>query len=126
MDTSTKTNFGARSYAGEADLQPICDLLNACDAADKLDDNYDLTGLRLFLDTPEIDKQRDLRIWEDASGRLVGFGRLYIAQQGDPVDGRLTLRVHPEARGQGLETQIIAWGGERAREVARERNLPAV
>jgi hypothetical protein len=37
---TTKTTFTARPYGGEADLQAICDMLNACDAVDQNDDNY--------------------------------------------------------------------------------------
>src|SRR5207249_10361242 len=36
MDTRTK--FTASPYAGEADLQPICDLMNLCNEVDKLED----------------------------------------------------------------------------------------
>ena len=114
-----------RPYAGEADLQPICDLLNLCDAVDRLDDNYAVDDLRLEFADPRLDTARDLRLWEDDNGRLIGFGQIWIPEGGAVVDGFLYFRVHPSVRGGDLEREIIGWGSERLREVGRERGLPA-
>ena len=35
---TTQTQFQARPFAGEADFQGICDLINTCNAADQLTD----------------------------------------------------------------------------------------
>ncbi len=129
MDSAIKTRFTARPYAGDSDLQAICDLLNLCDEIDQLDEDYmTIDELRLRLNDPNLDKTRDMRLWEDQEGRLVGFGQTWIPKQGEDhtVTGRLILRVHPDARNMGLEDEIIAWGSERARGVAQERGLPAV
>jgi mycothiol synthase len=117
--------FATRPYAGEADLQAVCDLLNACDAVDQLDDNYALEDLRVEFSDPRLDLTRDLRLWEDAQGRLVGFGQLWTVPNEEAVqDANLYLRVHPAARDNDLESEIIAWGAGRAREVGRERGKP--
>jgi GNAT superfamily N-acetyltransferase len=116
-----------RPYAGEADVQPITNLLNLCDAVDQQDDNYDAEDLRLEFSDPQLDPTRDLQVWADDDGRLVGFAQTWIpaAHEGDShVDGFLYFRVHPEARGGALERDILAWGEERLREVGRERGLP--
>ena len=115
-----------RPYAGEADLQPICELLNTCDAVDDLDDNYDVAELRVEFTDPRLDPERDLRLWEDAAGRLVGFGQIWIQPDGEVVDGFLYARVHPDARASGLDDEIIAWGHKRVRQVARERGQAAM
>jgi mycothiol synthase len=113
-----------RPYLGEADLRPICDLLNYCDAVDNLDDNYAVEDLRLEFSDPRLDSAHDLRLWEDGDGQLVGFGQTWIPEDGETVDGFLYFRVHPSARDNGLASEILAWGGERLREVGRERGLP--
>lgn len=120
--------LNARPYAGATDAQAVCDLLNLCDAAYQLDDSYDVEGLRVELASPRLDPQRDLRLWEDGDGRLIGFGQLWI---GDPnpeepvADGSLYMRVHPQARG-ALDDEIIAWAEARVAEVGRERGQPAL
>lgn len=126
METQTRPDIMARPYKGEQDLQAICDLLNLCDALDKTDDNYAVSDLRMEFDAPTIDKTRDLHLWEDATGRLVGFGQTWIPEDdGTLVDAYLYYRVHPEARAGTLANEIIAWGSEHAREVGRERGQTA-
>src|SRR5262249_47707637 len=92
---------------------------------DHLDDNHDVVDARQWLLDPSRDLQRDLQLWEDATGRLVGFASARVPQPGaDVVDGNLYWRIHPEARHQGLERAVLDWGAARLREVGRERNLP--
>src|SRR5215212_168971 len=122
---TTQTLFRTRSYAGEADLPAICDLLNACVAVYKLDDNYSVEDLRTEFSDPRLDPARDVRLWEDPAGRLIGFGQLWSAPNEEAVqDAGLNIRIHPEARGNDLESEILAWGAERAREVGQERGKP--
>lgn len=113
-----------RPYAGEGDLQAIADFLNACEAVDKLDEWTSVAELRVEFDTPSVDKGRDIRLWEDAKGQLIGFGQVWIPQQGEVIDGWLWFRVHPSTRGGNVEKQIIRWGEERMREVRQERGVP--
>jgi mycothiol synthase len=125
-----QTKFKSRPNAGEADLQPICDLLNLCNEVDKLEDEpyAAVDDTRRWLDSPELDQARDVRMWEDEAGRLVGLGIAWIAKEDDEngeVDSHLFFRVHPDARNTGLETQIIDWASERVREVGRERGKKA-
>lgn len=115
-----------RPYIGEADLQPLCDLLNACDAVDQQDDNYAVDDLRAEFGDPRIDPARDLRIWQDADQRMLAFGQAWIQTSDDLADGYLYFRVLPEARGNGLEEEIIAWGEQRMREAGQEHGKPAV
>jgi mycothiol synthase len=125
---TTQTSFKAREFAGEADLQAICDLSNLIDAVDKLDDNHSVEDTRQAMLDPNRDPQRDVRLWEDAAGRLVGFGAMWIPRaqpDADKVDADLYMRIHPDTRLQGLEDEILAWGEARTREVARERGVKA-
>ena len=122
---TTLTTIQARPYAGDADLPAITALLNLCDTVDQLDDSYTEDDLRLEFDSPDLNTAKDLRLWEDAAGRLVGFGQLWIPKEGEKVDGGLYLRVHPDTRDQHLEEDILAWGEARVREAAQEQGKAA-
>lgn len=126
METQTRSELVARSYRGEEDLQAICDLINMISDQEKLDDNRSLNDMRMEIDGPWTDIARDLRLWEDANGRLVGFGKLWIPKNdGKPLDSRLYFRVHPEFRASELAEEIIAWGSTTTSEVGRERGQTA-
>jgi mycothiol synthase len=112
-----------RPYQGESDLQLLVDLFDACEKVDKLDLSISTSQLRLSLEAPGIDLDRDLQLWEDAKGQLIGFGELSIAEPiaDNLADGTLWLIVHPIARGGDIEAQMIAWAENRLEEVGRER-----
>lgn len=112
-----------RPYEGEADLGAIASLINTCEAADQLQEGTSISELRQKLDTPSVDKARDLRLWEDADGKLIGFGQLSIPESGEEISSFLWFRVHPMARGNDLEKQIVAWAEGRMREVSQERGV---
>jgi mycothiol synthase len=121
----TTATITARPYAGEADLARIADLQNACEAIDRLDMGTSLDELRTELGDPRLDTARDLRLWQDDDGQVIGFGQLWVLQGTADLNGRLMLWVRPQARDQGLETQIIAWATERLRQAAQEHGKPA-
>jgi mycothiol synthase len=112
-----------RTYKGESDLQLLVDLFDACERVDKLELSISTAQLQLEIEAPGIDLDRDLRLWEDERGQLIGFGELEIAEPiaDNLADGTLWLIVHPIARGGDLEAQIIAWAEHRIIEIARER-----
>jgi mycothiol synthase len=112
-----------RPYGGEKDLEAIASLLNTCAAFDRWDNWTSVSELRLEIDNPSTDKERDIRLWQDADGGLIGVGQMSIPPSGDNDDGYLWFSVHPESRGGNLEKQIVAWGEQRMREVASERGV---
>jgi mycothiol synthase len=122
---NSMNSFQSRPYSGEADLPLIVALVQACEAVDRLDRGTSIAELRAELDVPSLDPARDLRLWEDPDGRVIGWGRLAIPEHGAQVDGRFWLRVHPDARNGTLEPEILAWATKRAREVGRERGQAA-
>lgn len=113
-----------RPYAGEADLKPIVDLLNACEAVDQLDSFASVVELRLEVEAPSVDPARDLRLWESSRGELLGFAQTWIPESNEIVDAHCWFQVHPNARGRNLEKQILNWSEQRAQEVGQERGLP--
>lgn len=116
----------ARPYLGETDLQPIADLLNACEAIDQEDTYHTVTELQMEFTAPNCNPERDLRLWHDSNGQLIGFGQLWMPSKFvAEVDGFLWFRVHPTARERGLEPGIIAWAEACIQAVAEAQNLPA-
>lgn len=113
----------ARAYAGEIDLQPLTDFFNVCEAHYKLDEGISVEELRDEFGSPHLDVERDVRVWEDGDGAIIGFGQLWIPASGDVVDGYLWFKVHPEHCDGTVESEIFAWGAERMREVGRERGV---
>jgi len=110
-----------RPYAGESDLEAIAHLINICEEVDRLDEGTSISELQEEFDSPSLDKARDLRLWEDASCKLIAFAQLSVSETGEPIDGWLWFRVHPSARGCNVEATAIAWGEVRMREVVQER-----
>jgi mycothiol synthase len=112
-----------RPYKGESDLQPLIDLFDDCDRVDKLELSVSISQLRRSLAAPSVDRDRDLRCWEDANGKLIGFARVSIEEptQDNLADGSLWFVVDPIARGNEIEQQAIAWAENRMHEVGRER-----
>jgi mycothiol synthase len=117
-------NLSARCYRGESDLTAIADLINTCEEVDRLDEGTSISELQQKFNKPSLDKARDIRLWEDANGKLIGFAQLGIVEPGEVIDGRLSFRVHPDARGGDVEAVAIAWGEVRMREVSVMRSSP--
>jgi mycothiol synthase len=119
-----------RPYAGETDLEAIAHLLNACETVDQLDQYHSVRELQLEFNEPNFDAARNLRLWHNSEGELIGFGQLWTPADEKPeaekqeVDGHLWFRVHPDARGGKLETEIVAWGEARMHEIWLERGVP--
>jgi len=117
-------NLSGRCYGGESDLTAIADLINTCEEVDRLDEGTSISELQQKFNKPSLDKARDIRLWEDANGKLIGFAQLGIVEPGEVIDGRLSFRVHPDARGGDVEAVAIAWGEVRMREVSVMRSSP--
>ncbi len=102
----------------------IADLVKLNNATGQLDEDTLVCDLQRFFDAPDVDRARDLRLWKDARGQLIGFGQLLISEQKNEIEGCLYFDVHPTRRIDSLETEILQWSEQRMREVVRERTLP--
>ena len=125
---NTQTRIKSRGYAGESDLQAICDLLNLCDQHDGTDDGFaTVADWRTNIENPETVPARDTRIWEDEKGRMVGFGQLWSRKPGEGTvsDGYFLMRVHPDVRNQDLEEEMVEWATVQMRTIAGERGHEA-
>ncbi|MDJ0619499.1 MAG: GNAT family N-acetyltransferase [Calothrix sp. MO_192.B10] len=113
-----------RAYNGEADLNAIANLINACDAVDKLEEGTTVAELQTEFSTPSINQARDLQLWSNGDGELIGFGFLWITEPSEVIDGFLSIYVHPSHRHINLESEIIAWAEGRMGEVQRLQQIP--
>jgi len=112
-------------YVGDDDL-PAIKPIDACEAVDRLDRGTSVGELREALAAPGVDPTRDLSLWQDEAGRLVGLGRLVLTTDNAETEGRFWFHVHPDVRDVGLEERIITWGHGRVREAGREKGAPSV
>ncbi|AKG20704.1 GNAT family N-acetyltransferase [Calothrix sp. 336/3] len=113
-----------RAYLGESDLDAIAHLINCCDAVDQLEQGTTVGELQTEFSTPSIDTQRDLQLWENEDGELIGFGYLWITEPSDSIDGFLSFYIHPNHRQINLESAILAWGEQRMGEVKQKHQIP--
>lgn len=128
-----------RPYAGAADIQAIIALKRVCTTAQNMYDAPTISELLTLL-TPDptaaspqwkdeqgmVERRLDRRamtrhataLWEEADGRLLAYA--LFAFPGTI----LTFQIHPQARGSGLETEILAWAMGRMRAGARAHGKP--
>ena len=65
------TSFRLTPYQNEADLAAIADLINACEAVDRLDEGTSVAELKEDFANPDFDLVKDLRLWRDGEGKLL-------------------------------------------------------
>ncbi|NTW21775.1 MAG: GNAT family N-acetyltransferase [Nostocales cyanobacterium W4_Combined_metabat2_030] len=118
------TTLMMRPFLGKTDLKAIADLVNTCDPIGQLDKDTSVAELEMQLEQPFFDKSKDVRLWEDDTGTLVGFGQISMPEPKQEIDGFLYFYVHPKAQQEKLENAIIRWSEQRMREVRKQRHLP--
>ncbi len=111
-----------RSFQSQTDLEAIATLARLSNAG-QLDEDTSICELQLQLETSTLDKERDLRLWEDETGSLIAFSRLLIPDFSNTLDGYLWFCIHPQ-QSQSLELEILTWAEQRLQEVAQTRNQP--
>lgn len=113
----------AERNATSAFFANIVDLIELNEATVQIGDDTLACELQWFYDAPDVDKVRDLRLWKDTSGELIGFGQL-IPDRNDEIEGYLFFDVHPTRQGGSLETEILQWSEARMREMGKELTVP--
>jgi mycothiol synthase len=113
------TLIKSRPYR-EEDLVAVTELYNHTSQIHNLYDTYTVEELGLDFQHPHLQPEKNLRVWQDAAHRIVGFGQLWI-HEFQVRDGKLTanlyFRVHPEYETTPtLADEILSWASERMRE----------
>jgi ribosomal protein S18 acetylase RimI-like enzyme len=115
MQEMTMTFHTPCAFSGEADLQAMVDVLVRARPADRTAEYPGIADLQEMLVRPPV--QVNTSLWYDVQGRLVGYALI------DEFNN-LLFDVLPKATGQGLETQMIAWGVERIRQTRQPDGEP--
>lgn len=113
-----------RPYTGDADLPKIADLLNLCARVDDLDCYASLDTLRIEYSEPSFNAAQNVRLWEDAHGELIGYAGLWLPESGEEQAGYFWFQVHPQARGDRLEAEMLHWANSRMQEEQQVRGIP--
>jgi mycothiol synthase len=105
----------------------MAELINYVASVEKLDESTSPDELRQWFSSPSIDPHKNVRAWEDASGRLVALALVFtLAPTETSVDGRFMFYVHPGFAGSGLPDEVIAWADGRLREHGAGFGLPCI
>lgn len=100
--------------ATAADAPAIHGLVAACERHVEGSVDTDLDSIAADLARPALDVVRDTRLLFDSTGSLVGWAWVHLGR-------RAAIDVHPDHRGRGLGTRLLAWGEARAREQGSKR-----
>ena len=126
---ATVSTFRPCRYASEADLAAIASLINTCHIADNLDIRTSVTELQEEFASPRFNINRDLQLWKDDRGNLVAIAEFWHdppAPNETQVLGSLYFDIHPQSRGESLESAIMDWAKQRLRRIGQEFALPLI
>lgn len=112
----------ARPYR-DADLAAILALLEAVRAVDPFEDAMTAERWQVELREPGFDRDRDLRLWLDRDGHLLGIGALFLPP-GDARQASLWLRVDPARPVRQVAAPILDWAAQRLAEEQHARRQP--
>lgn len=112
------------SATNEQLFAEIVDLVQLNEPTRQLDEDTLVCDLQRFFDAPNVDKIRDLKLWRDSKGKLIGFGQLLIAEQNEELEGYLYFDIHPNQHFNSLGSEVIEWSEQRICEIGKELSLP--
>lgn len=125
MTNQTLTSTQSRPSTGHADLPAIVAFYELCETVDRLDNTPTLAEFQRRLDHPSPDGTHQRQLWETAEGQLVGLVSLWVEELTDVVEGWVGVFVHPDWRGQQLETELLSWAEQHLRAQAKLAQRPA-
>jgi ribosomal protein S18 acetylase RimI-like enzyme len=79
--------------------------------------------IRLLLTSRVWEPEKDSRVWQNASGQIIGFAMLWRRQPTSPylvLDGF----VHPLFATESLLSAMLQWGDQRAYDIVAEQKIP--
>lgn len=96
------------------DAPAVADLVNRCTRAEDGDTPADTDSIRSGWQRPDFNLATDTRLVHTPDGDLVAFAG--VSDRPPHVMTWSWVRVHPDYKGQGLGTELLAWTEARARE----------
>jgi len=106
--------FTARA-ATMADVEAVTELVNACSMADLGRATVEVAGIRNDWGSPHLNPQTNIHLIFDGD-RLVGYAAAWIEPPAVAVNA--SGRVHPDYKGAGIGTYLVAWLEVLVREAA--------
>ncbi|TVQ11875.1 MAG: GNAT family N-acetyltransferase [Leptolyngbya sp. DLM2.Bin27] len=129
MTNQLLTSTQSRPSIGQADLPAIATFHDICEQVDQLDNTVILADLQRRLDHPPPGGTHHRQLWETPEGELVGVVALELDDPtdmpSDALEGWVGIFVHPDWRGQHLETELLSWTERHVREQATAAQRPA-
>jgi ribosomal protein S18 acetylase RimI-like enzyme len=113
--------FASRPPTPTTDLAAIAELSARSEAIDQLDAHSSEQALAGIFTQPNVDPQKDLRLWLDDQGRTVAFAMLSPIATEDLLDGFLWMPILPELRDSALAVEVVGWASERLRQLGAEQ-----
>jgi mycothiol synthase len=108
-----KTIEGLRTRAARIeDVEAVTDLLNACSVVDTGAPDTIVQTMRFEWESPKTNLETDSLLVSNGDGQPVAFASTFEGTQAVRTFG--FGRVHPDYRGQGIGTALLAWMEERA------------
>jgi mycothiol synthase len=96
------------------DAEAVTDLLNACSVVDTGTPDTIVDTLRFEWESPKVNLETDSLLVSNGDGQPVAFASTFEGTQAVRTFG--FGRVHPDYRGRGIGTTLLAWMEERARQ----------
>ena len=129
MTNQLLTSTQSRPSTGHDDLPAIVAFYEICEQVDQLDNTVILADLQRGLDHPPPGGTHHRQLWETPTGELVGVVALWLDDPTDvpteALEGWVGIFVHPDWRGQQLETELLGWAEHHVREQATAAQRPA-
>ncbi|MBD2483876.1 GNAT family N-acetyltransferase [Planktothrix sp. FACHB-1365] len=113
-----------KPYEGQKDWSAIFNLFQACQTVDHLTEDESLADLKLGLSSPTVNPEKDIRLWTDVKGQLLGLVGIEPQASKTGIDGYFGLYIHPSVRSSNLGKQMMRWCETRIREIGQQKRCP--
>ncbi|VXD13587.1 GCN5-related N-acetyltransferase [Planktothrix serta PCC 8927] len=113
-----------KPYEGQKDWSAIFNLFQACQTVDHLTEDESLADLKLGLSSPNVNPQKDIRLWTDAKGQLLGLVGIEPQVSKNVIDGYFGLYIHPSVRASNLGKEMMRWCEARIQKIGQQKRCP--
>lgn len=113
-----------KPYEGQKDWSAIAHLFQACQTVDHLSEDESLAELKLSLSSPNVNPEKDIRLWTNAESQLLGLVGIEPQPSKIGIDGYVGFYIHPSVRASNLGQEMMRWCEKRIREIGQQTRQP--